>query len=193
MKRNLDFLIESGAIVNKPTAKGKESIYIFNMESFVTGTGDFQDDEDPNDPSPELDVSITTPPSLTGGFLDEGNLNVKGETDFMAFLRLIEKLTNDIRRLDQKILEERDKNQVLLEQNCRLKLENSNLKNKIKGKSPVGTTEQKEDVVHAASQCREADFTTGTKGAIQNGWHLIHLTKSSRRLFKRSRLNGMLA
>ena len=138
------------------------------MESFVTGTGDFQDDEDPNDPSPELDVSIATPPSLTGGFLDEGNLNVNGETDFMAFLRLIEKLTNDIRRLDQKILEERDKNQVLLEQNCRSKFENSNLKNKIKGKFPVGTTEQKEDVVHAASQCREADFTTGTKGAIQN-------------------------
>ena len=72
VKRNLDFLIESGAIVNKPTAKGKESIYIFDMESFVAGTGDFQNKEDPNDSSPDLDVSITMPPSLTGGSLTKG-------------------------------------------------------------------------------------------------------------------------
>ena len=164
VKRNLDFLIESGAIINKPTAKGKESIYIFDMDSFVAGSGDFLDDEDPNDSSPELDASITNPPLLTGGSLNEGNLCANGETEFMAFLRLIEKLTNDIRRLDQKILEERDKNELLLEQNCKSKLENSTLENKIKRKSLVGTKEQREDRMHATSLCSEADFTLTRKG-----------------------------
>ena len=36
---NLDFLLESGAVVNKRAAKGKESIYIFDMYSFIAGTG----------------------------------------------------------------------------------------------------------------------------------------------------------
>lgn len=70
MKQNLDFLVESGAIVNKPTAKGKESIRIFD----VAGTGEFLDEEDPNDSSPELDASITIPPSITGRSFDKGNL-----------------------------------------------------------------------------------------------------------------------
>ena len=86
-------------------------------------------------------------------------LNLDRETEFMAFLRLIEKLANDIGRLDQKILQERDKNEVLLEQNCRLKLENSNLENKIKGKSLVGTKEHKEGMVHV----RKGTFTFFSK------------------------------
>ena len=91
--------MESGAVVNKPTAKSKESIYIFDMDNFVAGTGNFLDKEDPNDSSPNLDASITTPP-LTVDYFDEGNLSITRETELMAFLRLIEKLANDIRRLE---------------------------------------------------------------------------------------------
>ena len=45
-------------------------------------------------------------------------MTISRETEFMAFLGLIEKLINDIRRLDQKFLDE-----VLLEKTYRLKLE----------------------------------------------------------------------
>ena len=87
----------------------------------------------------------------------------------MAFLILIEKLTNDIRRLDQKLLEERDKTEVLFEQNCRLKVENPNLENKIKGMSLVGTKEHKEGMVNATSLSNVADLTIETKGATKSG------------------------
>ena len=66
--------MESGAVVNKPTAKGKESKYIFDMDNFIAGTGRFSYEEDPHDSSPDLETPITTLP-LTGDYFDVGNLS----------------------------------------------------------------------------------------------------------------------
>ena len=143
-------------------------MYIFDMDSFVAGTGEFLDEEDSNDSSPDLDASITARPAITGSSFEEDMASYlrlfNYIKEFMEFLKVIEKLTNDRRRLDQNNLEERDKNEVLLEQNCKLKLENSTLENKIKRKSPEGAKEQREDMVHAASLGSEAAFTLTTTG-----------------------------
>ena len=167
MQRNLDFLEESGAVVNKPMAKCKESIYIFDIDSLVPGTGDFLDEEDPKESSPDLDASITTS-ALTGDYFDDGNLSITREPEFMTFLRLIEKLANCIRRLDKKILEEKGKSAILLEQNCMLKFENATLGDKIKEESRVGIEEQREVVEHATSPGREVDFLLMTEGSTKS-------------------------
>ena len=70
------------------------------MDSFVVGSGEFLDEKDPNDSSPELYASITTHPLLTGGSLNNGYWSLNRENEFMAFPKLIEKLTNDKGRLE---------------------------------------------------------------------------------------------
>ena len=85
-------------------------MYIFDMDSLVPGTGDCLDKKDPKNSSPDLDASITTSP-VTGEYFEDGNLSITRETEFMTFVRLIEKLANGIRRLDKKVLEERGKMQ----------------------------------------------------------------------------------
>ena len=128
------------------------------MDSFVVGSGEFLDEEDPNDSSRELDASITTPPLLKGGSLNEGNWinwinegncinRINRKTEFMAFLRLLEKQTNDIRRLDKNFFKKGTKMKVYWDRTVS-ELENSTLGNKIKRKSFEGTKEQREDMVH---------------------------------------------
>ena len=92
------------------------------MDNFIADAGDSLDDEDTNDSNPELGTSITTRLSAKGDSIDEGNMMANRDTEFIAFLGLIEKLMNDIRTMDEKFLEDRDINEVLLEQNCRIKL-----------------------------------------------------------------------
>ena len=98
----------------------------------------------------------------------------------MAFLRLIEMLTNNIRRLDQKILEERDNNALLLL--------SATLENKIKGKSYMVTKEQREVMERATSPCRGVEFLLTTIGATKSEMAPNTLESSKREAIEKIRM-----
>ncbi len=111
VKKNIYFLIKSGAIINKPTNKGRESFFGFDMESLINN----QASEDDGSVIQEDDRSLSTSPqtdysSMLGKKF--GNSENR-QTEFMAFLKIFDKLTDDIRRLNLDILkEQQDKNSL---------------------------------------------------------------------------------
>ena len=105
LRRTLSSLVESGAIYISKTAEDKDSYYIFNVEELGTEE-DFGDSSFCKDLNfdvnkvPEI-YQATTPPSC--------DIIVYEKADFLVFLDLIGKLTDDIkclkRRLHQKARE----------------------------------------------------------------------------------------
>ena len=123
LRRTLSSLVESGAIYISKTAEDKDSYYIFNVEEFGTEEdfGDISYYKDLNfdvDQVPEISQATTPPSRDMTGF---------EKTDFLVFLDLVSKLTDDIKYLQSKIDIINDKNEKLQAQNFELRLENIKL------------------------------------------------------------------
>ena len=115
IRSSFDYLVESGSIYSKLTSDGKESFYIFKPEAF----GEESDDDEVLYCGKEkiaIKDSMDKPSTPTS------------MSDFFAFLRIFEKLTEDIRHLNSKLDLERKNNDILRTEVCNLKLENLELK-----------------------------------------------------------------
>ena len=115
IRSSFDYLVENGSIYSRLTSDGKESYYIFKPEAF----GDESDYDDvlySGKENTSIKDSMDKPPTPTG------------LSDFFAFLRIFEKLTEDIRHLTTKLDLERKTNDTLRNEVYNLKLENLGLK-----------------------------------------------------------------
>ena len=165
LRRTLSSLVESGAIYISKTAEDKDSYYIFNVEEFGTEEefGDSFFYKDLNfdvDQVPEI-YQATTPPSR--------DIIGYEKADFLVFLDLISKLTDDIKYLQTKIDIINDKNEKLLAQNFELRLENIKLASCAHTPPPSSfSTANKEGISRDTTPTQTAYGTGGKSRSKEN-------------------------
>ncbi len=134
VKKHLESLVETGAVYISQTTKGDDSYFILDVsklgvcddkepdgENFDSDCGDMENDE--------LDLSLHNmlegrSPVSPSRSPDTGS----DRSEFLIFLDLISKLTDDVRDLNVKLADSCKKNEKLLENNYSLGLENFKLK-----------------------------------------------------------------
>lgn len=127
----LDFLVESGAAYVSITSTGEDSYFIFNPAKFDSNT-DFLGSLSSKDDSNVL-PDITMDASKSFSFSSPnpngcGDYDSVERSDFVVFLDLINKLTDDIRDLNKTINILKEKNELLTQEKFSLLLENKKLK-----------------------------------------------------------------
>ena len=162
LRRTLSSLVESGAIYISKTAEDKDSYYIFNVEELGTEE-DFGDSSFCKDLNfdvnkvPEI-YQATTPPSC--------DIIVYEKADFLVFLDLIGKLTDDIKCLQSKIDLINDKNETLLAQNFELRLENNKLTSCLHTPPPSSLSTVDKEAISRETTATQTAFTS--KGERMN-------------------------
>ena len=126
IRRNLDFLVESGAVYVSTTDSGEDSYFIFNPAKFDSNT-DFLGSSSSKDDSIIL-PEATMDASKTSSFSTPSPKDCVERSDFVVFLDLVNKLTNDIRDMNKTINNLREKNELLAQEKFSLILENEKLK-----------------------------------------------------------------
>ena len=126
IRKNLDFLVESGAVYVSTTDTGEDSYFIFNPAKFDRNTdflGSFSSKDDSN-ASPDATMDA----SKNFSFSTPNPKDCIERSDFIVFLDLVNKLTDDIRDLNKTINGLREKNELLAQEKFNLILENEILK-----------------------------------------------------------------
>lgn len=127
----LDFLVESGAVYVSTTGTGEDSYFIFNPDKFDSNTdflGSLSSKDDSNVlPDATMDASKSfsfSSPNPKGC----GDYDSVERSDFVVFLDLVNKLTDDIRDLNKTTNSLREKNELLAQEKFSLLFENEKLK-----------------------------------------------------------------
>ena len=121
-------LVDAGSIRVDKTLKGKDSYFISNIDDSETMTELESQCDIYDDMSELVNMDFPTP---RAEFHPEKEASSIEKTDFLVFLDLIGKLTEDLRGLQFKIDESTKKNEKLLSENYELKLENAILHTKL--------------------------------------------------------------
>ena len=134
LRETLFSLVNSGNIRVVKTMQGNESYYISNIEDYE----DLVDLESQVDTSSDInevvDIDLTTPHVELEPKREANSIE---KTDFLTFLDIVGKLTEDVRGLQLKNDESARKNEILLLENYELKLENNRLRSELKESQKV--------------------------------------------------------
>ena len=119
LRKTLSSLVNNGMICVSKTPKGNESYYISNIED-PEALVELDDQSD-------VSVNLNDPnnfefPTPRAELQFNGQNSPIEKKDFMVFLNIVGKLTDDIRGLQLKIDELGSKNERLLKENCDLRL-----------------------------------------------------------------------
>ena len=128
LRETLLSLVDAGIIRVDKTLKGKDSYLISNIDDSETMTELESQCDIYDDMSELVNMDFPTP---RAEFHPEKEASSIEKTDFLVFLDLIGKLTEDLRGLQFKIDESTKKNEKLLSENYELKLENAILYSKL--------------------------------------------------------------
>lgn len=139
IRRNLDFLVESGAVYVSITDSGEDSYFIFNPAKFDSNTDSLGSTSSKDDSNILPDATMDASKSLS--FSTPSPKDCVERSDFVVFLDLVNKLTDDIRDMNKTINSLREKNELLIQEKFSLILENENLKaTKALGVQPSSTS-----------------------------------------------------
>ena len=124
VRKEFEFLVDSGSITNRATVRGKDSYLIFQLS--------------------EPEFALNSPVSESGDKLSLGLCEHEGyenpaaspirrprrddRADFMVFLDTVGRLTDQLDKLSKYLSHERDRNDKLREDNFHLRLKNLTLK-----------------------------------------------------------------
>ena len=179
LRKTLSSLVDKGNICISKSLQGNDSYYVLNIEDpeAIVEHEDQSDVSDSiNDP---VNFEFPTPRAELQPY--EQNSSIE-KTDFLVFLDIVGKLTDDIRGLQVKINEYGSRNERLVLENCDLKLDIARLQSKLKTQSEVINPNQlpSAKVHHTESTSHEDHLqTTQLKKEILGlREKILHLEKS---------------
>ena len=130
------------------TSKGEESYY-FDADKLTRNDGISSEIDSSSDDNSGLEKILTSEDIQRAAENDTPDTtpNLSERFEFMQFLHLVEKLTNDNRDLQMKISNGQDKIEKLISENCELKLENYQLKLDVNKNSPMEVSVSTQTIV----------------------------------------------
>ena len=182
-RKTLSSLVNKGNICVSKTLQGNDSYYISNIEDSEA----LVHLEDQSDVSGSLnDLLNFETPTPRADHQPDGQNNSIEKKDFLVYLNIVGKLTDDIRGLQLKIGELYSKNERLLLENCKLKLENARLQSKLKTQLELINTDQLPSAkVHPIENTYHEDDLQTTQLKKENlklRGKILHLEKSTARV-----------
>ena len=124
-------IVDIGNICISKTLQGNDSYYVSTIEDSEAVV----EHEDQSDISDSINGLVNFEFPTPHAELQPDKHNTVEKTDFIVFLDIVGKLTNDIRDLQVKIDKIGSKNERLLIENCEMKLEIASLQSKLKTQS----------------------------------------------------------
>ena len=131
LRKTLSSLVDIGNICISKTLQGNDSYYVSTIEDSEAVV----EHEDQSDISDSINGLVNFEFPTPRAELQPDKHNTVEKTEFIVFLDIVGKLTNDIRDLQVKIDKIGSKNERLLIENCELKLEIASLQSKLKTQS----------------------------------------------------------
>ena len=143
VRKEFEFLVNSGSIINRPTVRGKDSYFIVELfEPEFALNSSVSESED------ELSLGLGKEQEDCDNPAANPNQRPRRDdrTDFMVYLDTVGRLTDQIDKLNESLSHERDRNDLLREDNFQLRLENFTLKQQLQppsSSSSLGTGMEK--------------------------------------------------
>ena len=123
------------------TSKGEDSYFIYDTAGFMNRTDILETSASKDD----LSLGIDAMPASQSFSFSSPVKDCPQRSGFLVFLDLVGKLTGDVRNLNKVILDQQKTNDFLMQENCKLKVENEVLKKtvtKVVEKNPPSTLPQ---------------------------------------------------
>ena len=129
IQKHLSLLVTNGVVYIERTSKGEDSYY-FDADKLTRNDGISSEIDSSSDDNSGLEKILTSEDIQRAAENDTPDMtpNLSERFEFMQFLHLVEKLTNDNRDLQTKISNGQDEIEKLISENCESKLENYQLK-----------------------------------------------------------------
>ena len=143
VRKEFEFLVNSGSIINRTTVRGKDSYFIVELfEPEFALNSSVSESED------ELSLGLGNEQEDCDNPAANPNQRPRRDdrTDFMVYLDTVCRLTDQIDKLNESLSHERDRNDILREDNFQLRLENFTRKQQLQppsSSSSLGTGMEK--------------------------------------------------